>query len=91
MLLFVTLAAAAAGLVWWREPPRPAPPPPVATLLVDEGAVPFVDPSDDHDNMDGTSITSVDFGAQHGTIFYVPGQTRNTTAVIWISDDDGAP
>ena len=38
---------------------------------------------------DGSAITSVEFGAQSGAIFYVRGQT-NSSAVLWL-DDNEAP
>ncbi len=84
-------AAAAAGAVWSSAPApstlassdpatAQAPSAIVASVGVDDDAV---------IGDDGSAITSVEFGAQSGAIFYVRGQT-NSSAVLWL-DDNEAP
>jgi anti-sigma factor RsiW len=34
-------------------------------------------------------VDAVDFGARAGSIFYVPSDGVGTTAVVWLTDDDG--
>ena len=36
----------------------------------------------------GAVIDVVDFGARPGTIFYVPSGGKETTTVVWLTDDD---
>jgi hypothetical protein len=37
---------------------------------------------------DGSEIDVVDFGAQSGAIFYVPGKSHTNSAVIWVDDEE---
>jgi Ni,Fe-hydrogenase maturation factor len=41
----------------------------------------------DNDPEPAVSIDAVDFGANAGTIFYVPSD-HGTTTVVWVSDDE---
>lgn len=84
----IVLAAAAAAFVWVRAGGSPEPPAPTAAIA------PPVAPRAAPDDVGAqageptTEIDAVDFGARAGTIFYVPSGVA-TTAVVWLSDDDG--
>lgn len=87
-------AVAAAGLLWWRSPAptqlaSPAEEPShaqitsavVASVAIDDDAV---------IGDDGSAITSVEFGAQSGAIFYVRGD-NTASAVLWLEDNEVSP
>ncbi|APR85206.1 Hypothetical protein A7982_10555 [Minicystis rosea] len=90
-------AAAAAGLLLWgrsatqgtgtvasSHAPVPAITAPTASDDKHDG--PKVDADDDH----GVEVAAVDFGAQTGTVFYVPsGTSASMTTVVWLSDASG--
>lgn len=98
------VAAAASLMIWGRLAPNPstAPSEPVAMVTTPEIA-PATPPVEmptapaaraDNEGSDelGVEISSVDFGSQVGTIFYVPtdsAASKHTTTVVWLTDPDG--
>lgn len=73
-------AAAAAVVLWWQASSPSRAPVTVASVAPQHAAPPT---SSD----EGTSVSAVDFGSNHGAIFFVRGENESSTPVVWIGEE----
>lgn len=79
----LVVAAAAAAVIWLPRLATTDRLPPVAAVADSASDAVVAEPP-----VPSTEIDAVDFGARAGSIFYVRSGVA-TTAVVWLSDDDG--
>lgn len=80
VIVLSLFAAAAAVMLWWHSSSPSRAPVTVASVTPQQAAPPT---STD----EGTSVTAVDFGSNHGAIFFVRGDNESSTPVVWIGED----
>lgn len=73
-------AAAAAVVLWWQASSPSRAPVTVASVAPQQATPPS--PSDE-----GTSVSAVDFGSNHGAIFFVHGEHEASTPVVWVGEE----
>ncbi len=84
VVTLVLFAAAAAVMLWWQASSPSRAPVAVASVAPPPATAP-VSAGDE-----GTSVSAVDFGSNHGVIFFVHGEHEESTPVVWIGEE-GAP
>jgi hypothetical protein len=90
----LALAAGVLAVIWRLSGPlaRPLANAPSAAVRVaasvpDMAAATAAAGRSEGDAEPGVSVDAIEFGAQAGAIFYVPGDT-GTTTVVWLSEDE---
>lgn len=81
VITIALFAAAAAVMLWWQVSAPARAPVAVASVSPPVVATPAA-PGEP-----GTSVSAVDFGSNHGAIFFVRGENTETTPVVWIGED----
>ncbi|MCB9659841.1 MAG: hypothetical protein R3B40_13690 [Polyangiales bacterium] len=90
-LVAVALLAAAAVAALALRPEPTGRPAPVAEVIAPEAPAPMVvedEPEVIVASHHGTEVEEIDFGANMGTVFQVPGERNVPVAVVWISDEE---
>ena len=90
--IFATVAIAAAAILAVVARPDPAPP-----IALDEPTPLVVDAGGPEESQEdeppafaslGSEVVEVDFGANTGAVFQVPGEQDVPVAVVWLSDEE---